>query len=128
MVPGQNQQHLRSFVRTNPPRHKNSSFANHTELQEGCHQTVGQHGVSRYRSSALNHQRPDGVVPEATSDGRGHRGGGPPLKKYHRDSSFYVNYQNGPGEQRRRLLLWTSLVMRARHINTYQKSVRTSQH
>ena len=49
------------FVRTNPPRHKNSSFANHTELQEGCHQTVGQHGDSRYRSSALNHKRPDGI-------------------------------------------------------------------
>ena len=51
-----------------------------------------------------------------------------PLKKYHWDSSFYVNYQNGPGGQRRQLLLWTSLVMWARHINTYQKSVQTSQH
>ena len=39
---------------------------------------MGQHGGSQYRSSALNHQRPDGVVPEATSDGWGHRGGGPP--------------------------------------------------
>ena len=57
---------------------KNSSFANHTELQEGCHQTVGQHGGSRYRRGALNHQRPDGIVLEATFDGRGCRGGGPP--------------------------------------------------
>ena len=39
---------------------------------------MGQHGGSQYRSSAPNHQRPDGIVPEATSDGRGHRGGGTP--------------------------------------------------
>ena len=71
MVPGQNQQHFRSFVSINPRRHKNSSFTNHTEFQEGRDQTVGQHGGSRYRRSAQNHQRPDSIIPEAAFDGRG---------------------------------------------------------
>ena len=54
---------------------------------------------------------------------------GTPLKNYHRDSSFLRQLperdQAGGGDS---FLLWTSLVMRARHINTYQKSVRMSQH
>ena len=76
-VPGQDKSCFRSSVSTNPCRHKNSSFTNHPEFQESCHQAMGKHGGCQRGHHPQIHQRPDSVIPEAAFDGRGHRGGGP---------------------------------------------------
>ena len=71
---------------------------------------------------------PDSTLLTSTSNRRGRRGGGPPLKRYHLARNSYANSPRGSGKQKRRLSLLISSTTQGRHTNTWQRSVQTWRH